>query len=71
MSRYPVTQGQWRAVMGNNPSCFIDGSGNCPVENISWQDAVLFCKKYSQLAGMMNRIIGVVSTECVLSLSNQ
>ena len=38
-----VTQAQWRAVMGNNPSYFQGDSR--PVENVSWDDAVAFCRK--------------------------
>jgi formylglycine-generating enzyme required for sulfatase activity len=34
-----VTQGQWKAVMGNNPSSFDSCGLNCPVEYISWEDA--------------------------------
>lgn len=44
MSRYLVTQGQWRAVMGKNPS-FFPNEDNYPVENISWDDVQLFVKK--------------------------
>ncbi|KPA14223.1 serine/threonine protein kinase [Candidatus Magnetomorum sp. HK-1] len=37
-----VTQGQWKAVMGDNPSSFTDCGLNCPVETISWEDAQTF-----------------------------
>jgi formylglycine-generating enzyme required for sulfatase activity len=57
---YPVTQGQWKQVMGNNPSWFsANGKGkgevvgldtsDFPVETVSWNDAVAFCKKVSEL----------------------
>jgi formylglycine-generating enzyme required for sulfatase activity len=41
---YPVTQEQWRVVMGNNPSEF-KGKENLPVENVSWDDCQEFVKK--------------------------
>ena len=44
MSKYEVTQAQWRAVMGDNPSQF-QGDGdtdNRPVEQVSWDDAQSF-----------------------------
>ena len=44
---YEVTQGQYENVMGSNPSRF-KGSKN-PVEMVSWDDAVSFCKKLSEL----------------------
>ena len=44
MGIYPVTQKQYKAVMGNNPSNY-DGFDNHPVENVTWFDAKAFCKK--------------------------
>jgi formylglycine-generating enzyme required for sulfatase activity len=38
-----VTNAQWKALMGTEPGAFI--GGNRPVENVSWNDAVDFCKK--------------------------
>lgn len=46
MGRYQVTQYQWQAVMGNNPSRFK--GNNLPVENVSWKDAQDFIKKINQ-----------------------
>ena len=44
---YEVTQSQYEAVMGRNPSKF-EGANN-PVENVSWDDAVAYCAKLSSL----------------------
>jgi formylglycine-generating enzyme required for sulfatase activity len=56
LAKTPVTQGQWRAVMGNNPSCFQDGGDNCPVENVSWDDAQDYLKKLSAKTGKTYRL---------------
>ena len=44
---YEVTQQQYAAMMGSNPSEF-KGANN-PVENVSWDDAVAYCAKLSSL----------------------
>ena len=44
MGVYTVTQEQWKAVMGNNPSAF-KGEKNLPVESVSWDDCQEFIKK--------------------------
>jgi len=54
MSKYPITQKQWQAVMGNNPSNF-EGA-NRPVEFISWHEAVEFCKKVSKITAKNYRL---------------
>ena len=43
MGKYEVTQAQWEAVMGENPSMF-KGSDH-PVENVSWDDCQAFLEK--------------------------
>lgn len=48
MGKFEVTQEQWKAVMGNNPSNF-KGCNNCPVEEVSWNDAQDFIKKLNTL----------------------
>jgi len=43
MGKFEVTQAQYEAVMGNNPSAFK--GANRPVETVSWIEAVEFCQK--------------------------
>jgi len=62
MGKYEVTQEQYQAVMGTNPSYFDGNSGKepvygedqgkRPVENVSWYDAILFCNKLSMMGGL-------------------
>jgi len=46
-----VTQGQWKAVMGNNPSFFKNCGDDCPVEQVSWNDAQELILKMNQMVG--------------------
>ena len=55
IGKYEVTQGQWRAVMGNNPSYFT-GDDNLPVEQVSWDDVQEFIQKLNQLTGKTYRL---------------
>lgn len=45
IGKYEVTQAQWKAVMGNNPSGFKKCGLECPVEQVSWNDAQAFIRK--------------------------
>ena len=54
MSVTEITQAQWKAVMRNNPSKFKGIT--VPVENISWYDAVAFCKKLSRATSKRYRL---------------
>ena len=45
----PVTQDQWEAVIGDNPSYFDECGGDCPVENVSWYDAQDFISALNNL----------------------
>ena len=62
MGVYPVTQGEWEAVMGSNPSSFRKGGSNAakvadisdadlkrfPVESVSWNDCQTFVQKLNE-----------------------
>jgi formylglycine-generating enzyme required for sulfatase activity len=50
MGKYQVTQAEYEAVMGTNPSYFKDAK--LPVERVSWYDAVEFCNRLSQREGL-------------------
>jgi formylglycine-generating enzyme required for sulfatase activity len=49
LGKYEVTQAQWEAVMGNNPSNF-KGQNN-PVELVSWNDVQTFIERLNQKEG--------------------
>jgi len=49
MGKYPVTQAQYQAIMGNNPAKFK--GDNRPVEQVTWYEAVEFCDRLSQKLG--------------------
>jgi formylglycine-generating enzyme required for sulfatase activity len=62
MGKYQVTQAQYEAVMGTNPSFFTTASGRPPEtgetdakrpgERVRWYDALVFCNKLSILEGL-------------------
>jgi formylglycine-generating enzyme required for sulfatase activity len=51
-----ITQKQWRDVMGSNPSRFTACGPECPVENVSWDEAQQFISKLNQKTGQKYRL---------------
>lgn len=51
ISKYEVTQKEWKEVMGTNPSGFL--GENLPVEMISWYDSIEYCNKRSEKEGLI------------------
>jgi formylglycine-generating enzyme required for sulfatase activity len=49
-----VTQALWKAVMGNNPSCFV-GTEN-PVDSVTWDECIAFIDKLNQLTKQKFRL---------------
>jgi len=58
MGIHPVTQEQYQAVMGANPSNFKEGpdAKRRPVEQVSWNDAMEFCRRLSERTGRSVRL---------------
>jgi len=52
MKTTEVTQGEWQADMGDNPSAFPGCGPNCPVEQVSWDDAVAYANALSRREGL-------------------
>ncbi|MCG8036129.1 MAG: formylglycine-generating enzyme family protein [Candidatus Thiodiazotropha taylori] len=55
LGKYELTQSQWTAVMGSNPSAF-SSCEECPVERVSWNDAQEYIHKLNQLTGKRYRL---------------
>ena len=51
-----VTQGQWQAVMGDNPSFFIECGADCPVERVSWYEVQEFIARLNSWTGQSYRL---------------
>jgi sulfatase modifying factor 1 len=54
IGKYEVTQGQWKSIMGNNPSHFKDCGDKCPVDSVSWVDAQGFIDILNSKSGGSN-----------------
>lgn len=56
MGKYEVTQGEWKAVMGVNPSQFSACGDTCPVESVSWNEIQVFIQKLNAQTGKQYRL---------------
>lgn len=56
MGQTEVTQGQWKAVMGRNPSKFISCGDDCPVEQVSWDEVQSFIRSLKMKTGKAYRL---------------
>jgi len=56
LGKTEVTQGQWKAVMGSNPSRFSECGDTCPVEQVSWDDVQQFILTLNQKTGQRYRL---------------
>ena len=52
LSKTEVTQGQWKKVMGNNPSSFSSCGEQCPVETVNWFEALALANALSEAEGL-------------------
>ncbi len=66
MGKYEVTQGEYEAVMGSNPSAF-GGDTNRPVEQVRWEDATNYCATLTQ----RERAAGRIATTSVYRLPTE
>jgi len=66
MGKCEVTQGEYLAMMGSNPSCFT-GDTNLPVLTVGWDDATDYCAKLTQ----RERAAGRIGTNSVYRLPTE
>ena len=55
LGKYEVTQGQWKAIMGNNPSFYKKGD-DYPVEKVDWNEAMAFCRRLTEIERSAGRL---------------
>ena len=56
LGKIEITQGQWKAVMGSNPSNFKNCGDNCPLEKVNWDEAKEFIQKLNAKTGKQYRL---------------
>ncbi|MCC6822249.1 MAG: formylglycine-generating enzyme family protein [Verrucomicrobia subdivision 3 bacterium] len=72
MGKYEVTQGEYLALMGSNPSCFSTNNGfpedlSRPVELVEWEDATAYCAALTE----RERLAGRIGTNSVYRLPTE
>jgi formylglycine-generating enzyme required for sulfatase activity len=65
LGKLEITQGQWQALMGDNPSHFTACGAGCPVEMVNWLDAQAYVRKLSERTGQQYRLPTYVEWEYV------
>jgi len=56
LGKTEITQAQYQAVMGSNPSTFTAAGRSAPVERVSWLDAMRFCQKLTEREAAAGRL---------------
>jgi formylglycine-generating enzyme required for sulfatase activity len=56
MGKYEVTQAQYKAIMGKNPSSLSNCGDNCPVVDVSWNDVQEFTRRLNERTGSNFRL---------------
>jgi formylglycine-generating enzyme required for sulfatase activity len=56
INKYPLTQQEYKDVMGNNPSSHNTGNSTLPVENVTWFDATNYCFKLTLVERSAGRL---------------
>lgn len=54
--KYEVTQEEWIAIMGKNPSAKVNTGNRCPANRISWNDCQAFLQKLNSVSGKKFRL---------------
>jgi len=71
MGKYEVTQEQWEAAMGNNPSHFKNAGRNAPVEMVSWEDCQQFLRRLNVRSPVVGSKAGQRGRDVTFSLPTE
>ena len=64
IGEHEVTQGEWKQVMGNNPSKFKKCGVDCPVEQVSYYDVQEYIRRLNNQTGLNYRLPTEAEWEC-------